>query len=80
MIAERLQRYPAFKATDGGGDRDCPWVAVWVDSFRLQRMARGQVVPESFTHGSSADRMRWLRRGLDNGTMEACDTFSGGTN
>jgi predicted metalloprotease len=43
-------------------------------------MARSHVVPETFTHGSSADRVRWLRRGLDNGTIEACDTFSSSTN
>ena len=54
--------------------------AAAIGDDRLQRMARGQVVPESFTHGSSADRVRWLRRGLDNGTIEACDTFSNSTN
>jgi predicted metalloprotease len=54
--------------------------AAAIGDDRLQRMARGQVVPESFTHGSSADRVQWLRRGLDNGTIEACDTFSNGTN
>jgi hypothetical protein len=54
--------------------------AAAIGDDRLQRMSRGQVVPESFTHGSSADRVRWLRGGLDNGTIEACDTFSGGTN
>jgi len=54
--------------------------AAAIGDDRLQRMGRGQVVPESFTHGSSADRVRWLRRGLDNGTIEACDTFSSGTN
>jgi len=54
--------------------------AAAIGDDRLQRMGRGQIVPESFTHGSSADRVRWLRRGLDNGAMDACDTFSGGTN
>jgi len=54
--------------------------AAAIGDDRLQRMARGQVVPESFTHGSSADRVRWLRRGLDSGTIEACDTFSNATN
>ena len=42
---------------------------------RLQRQAGGQVVPESFTHGSSEQRMRWFRRGIRNGTLEACNTF-----
>jgi len=54
--------------------------AAAIGDDRLQRMGRGQIVPESFTHGSSADRVRWLRRGLDNGTIEGCDTFSSGTN
>jgi predicted metalloprotease len=43
----------------------------------LQRQAQGTVVPESFTHGTSAQRMRWLRRGLESGDPLACDTFSG---
>ena len=42
----------------------------------LQRRARGTVVPESFTHGTSAQRVSWFRRGVDSGTIEACDTFS----
>ncbi len=41
----------------------------------LQRRAQGRVVPESFTHGSSAQRVQWFRRGLEQGTLEACDTF-----
>ena len=44
----------------------------------LQRQAQGRVVPDSFTHGSSADRMKWLKRGLDSGDPAQCDTFSGG--
>jgi predicted metalloprotease len=42
---------------------------------RLQRQAQGYVVPESFTHGSSAGRMRWFRRGLESGDVKQCDTF-----
>ncbi|MDY7230812.1 KPN_02809 family neutral zinc metallopeptidase [Hyalangium rubrum] len=42
----------------------------------LQRRARGRVAPESFTHGSSAQRVAWFRRGLEQGTLEACDTFN----
>jgi len=41
----------------------------------LMRNAGQQVNPESFTHGSSAERMRWLKRGLDTGNEDACDTF-----
>lgn len=43
----------------------------------LQKQAQGTVVPDSFTHGSSAERMRWLRRGLETGDPAACDTFGG---
>lgn len=42
----------------------------------LQKQAQGYVVPESFTHGSAEQRMRWFRRGLEQGEMAACDTFS----
>ena len=41
----------------------------------LQRRAQGYVVPESFTHGSSAQRVSWFRRGLEQGRLDACDTF-----
>jgi predicted metalloprotease len=41
----------------------------------LQRAARGYVVPESFTHGSAAERVRWLRRGLSTGRVQDCNTF-----
>lgn len=41
----------------------------------LQRRSQGQVVPESFTHGSSEQRVRWFKRGFDQGQMQACDTF-----
>jgi hypothetical protein len=43
---------------------------------RLQRQARGYVTPDSFTHGSSEQRVRWFSRGLEQGSLEACDTFS----
>jgi hypothetical protein len=43
---------------------------------RLQRMSQGRVVPDAFTHGSSEQRVRWFRRGLEAGSLEACDTFS----
>ncbi len=42
----------------------------------LQRQSQGAVVPDSFTHGSSAQRMRWFQRGLQGSTVAQCDTFS----
>jgi predicted metalloprotease len=41
----------------------------------LQRQSRGTVVPESFTHGTSAQRQRWFRQGLNSGNPDTCDTF-----
>lgn len=51
--------------------------AAAIGDDRLQRMARGRVSPESFTHGSSAQRVSWFRRGLESGRVSACDTFGG---
>lgn len=42
----------------------------------LQKRSQGSVVPESFTHGSSAQRVRWFKQGLGAGDLKACDTFS----
>lgn len=43
---------------------------------RLQRQGRGYVTPDSFTHGSSAQRVEWFRRGITFGSLEQCDTFA----
>ena len=43
---------------------------------RLQQQTQGRVVPDSFTHGSSAQRVRWFKRGMDSGRVGDCDTFS----
>jgi predicted metalloprotease len=42
----------------------------------LQKQTQGRVVPDSFTHGTSAQRVQWLRRGLESGNIKSCDTFS----
>jgi predicted metalloprotease len=54
--------------------------AAAIGDDRLQKQSQGRVVPESFTHGSSEQRVTWLRRGLDSGKIEACDTFGSATN
>jgi uncharacterized protein len=50
--------------------------AAAIGDDRLQRESQGRVVPESFTHGSSAQRVEWLRRGMESGRVESCDTFA----
>ncbi|MEO8372391.1 MAG: neutral zinc metallopeptidase [Candidatus Solibacter sp.] len=49
--------------------------AASVGDDRLQRMSTGHVSPESFTHGSSAQRTQWFKRGLSSGDIGTCDTF-----
>jgi len=49
--------------------------AAAVGDDRIQQQMTGEVRPESFTHGSAADRVAWFRRGLEAGQPEACDTF-----
>ena len=46
---------------------------------RLQKQSRGYVTPDSFTHGSSEQRVKWFRTGLEKGTFSSCDTFSAKT-
>jgi predicted metalloprotease len=43
----------------------------------IQKQTRGRVVPDSFTHGTSEQRVRWFRRGFESGDPNACDTFGG---
>ena len=42
---------------------------------RLQQQSQGRVVPDSFTHGTSAQRVRWFKRGMESGNPGSCDTF-----
>ena len=47
-----------------------------VGDDQMQKRAQGYAVPDSFTHGSAAQRVRWFRNGLESGNLRACDTFS----
>ena len=53
--------------------------AAAIGDDRLQKRSQGYVVPESFTHGSSAQRQQWLQRGLQTGDLRQCDTFNAST-
>ena len=52
--------------------------AAAIGDDRLQKMATGHVMPERFTHGTSAQRVEWFKKGLDEGDVRACDTFAAG--
>lgn len=49
--------------------------AAAIGDDRLQRQAQGTVAPESFTHGTSAQRVRWFTRGIESGDPRTCDPF-----
>ena len=53
--------------------------AAAIGDDRLQKQSGRRVNPESWTHGSSAERARWFKRGYEKGTIEACDTFNTGS-
>ncbi|MCA3622675.1 MAG: neutral zinc metallopeptidase [Methylobacterium sp.] len=50
--------------------------AAAIGDDKLQKQAQGYIVPDSFTHGTSEQRMRWLKQGLRTGSVKACDTFN----
>lgn len=60
---------------DPGDVEEAMTAATAIGDDRLQREAQGFVVPDSFTHGSSEQRVRWLMTGLKSGRIESCDTF-----
>jgi predicted metalloprotease len=63
-------------ATIGEKDVDQALAAATaIGDDRLQRQSQGRIVPDSFTHGSSAQRVRWFKKGLESGDPKVCDTF-----
>ncbi len=61
---------------DAGDIDEALTAAAAIGDDTLQKAAQGVVVPESFTHGSSAQRIRWFKQGFATGTIAGCDTFS----
>ncbi len=60
---------------DPGDVEEAMRAATAIGDDTLQKASQGMVVPESFTHGSSAQRVRWLQQGMRGGTIASCDTF-----
>jgi uncharacterized protein len=65
-----------MKQLDSGDLAEALGAATAIGDDRLQKASKGSVVPESFTHGSSEQRVRWFKRGMDSGRPKDCDTFS----
>jgi uncharacterized protein len=66
----------ARQVLEAGDVEEALAAASAIGDDRLQRQVQGRVTPDSFTHGSSEQRVRWFRRGLSEGSMQACDTFA----
>jgi predicted metalloprotease len=62
---------------DNGDIDDAMGAAAAVGDDMIQKRAQGYVVPESFTHGSAAQRQQWFQRGFQSGEVNNCDTFAG---
>ncbi|MFZ0241261.1 MAG: neutral zinc metallopeptidase [Desulfobacterales bacterium] len=60
---------------EGGDIEEALHAASAIGDDRMQRRARGYVTPDSFTHGSSAQRVHWFRRGIETGDIGQCNTF-----
>jgi predicted metalloprotease len=73
--ANRAQRQAQL--LEAGDIEEALNAAAAVGDDRLQKRAQGYVVPESFTHGTSAERVEWFRKGLQAGDLGSCDTFAG---
>jgi len=65
-----------LKQLDAGDAAEALAAATAIGDDRLQQQGQGRVVPESFTHGTSAQRVRWFKRGMDSGRPKDCDTAS----
>ncbi|TVT50808.1 MAG: hypothetical protein FHP94_00385 [Denitromonas halophila] len=69
----------ARQVLEAGDIEEALGAAAAIGDDRLQKQAQGYAVPDSFTHGSSAQRVRWFKQGLGSGDLKSCDTFSART-
>ncbi len=76
LWANRSQQRAKGWRLDDGDIEEAINAAAQIGDDTLQRKAGGAVRPESFTHGSSAQRVQWFRKGLDSGSVQACNTFA----
>jgi predicted metalloprotease len=63
---------------DPGDLQEALQAATAIGDDRLQRESGGRVVPDSFTHGTSAQRVKWFTAGFESGNIDLCDTFAAG--
>ncbi len=64
-----------FNSLEPGDIEEAMQAASAIGDDKLQKQSQGYVVPDSFTHGSSAQRMRWFQTGFRSGQTQSCDTF-----
>lgn len=77
FFAGMFARYVSNQGVLEAGDiEEALTAASAIGDDRIQRQTTGYVVPDSFTHGTSAQRLRWFKRGYDSGDMRQGDTFS----
>jgi hypothetical protein len=65
------------KLLEAGDVEEAIGAAAAVGDDRIQKRTTGQVNPETWTHGSSASRVQWFKRGMASGNLDDCDPFSG---